>query len=242
MRKEKLKQFQDQFNEKLSIAEDEEKKGKENQKTNELSKENFKDNFIKKIKKILNIKIKEDNLAHLSTHLYNIYNNLYKEFDQKMNDFVIIHGDLLFNRYYKEYQNLDIENHSEILKLFDTTFLEQAKSTIKKELDKVIKNQVLPKIFTEIEANLLEWFKAIIDEYFNNIILSNESIRKELQSQVDKLVNASYDAIYKKIQKCREKNSKQSDFYEDENIEKKENNKDGEKNKDHNEFLDDISD
>ena len=84
----------------------------------------------------------------------------------------------------------------------------------------------------------MECFKAIINKNFNIIILSNQSILKELQNQVDKLVKDSYDDIYKRIQKCREKNSSQSDFYEDEFEQKKEEKKKEEKVKEHNEFND----
>ena len=240
IRTEKLKQFQDEFNNKLLKAEEEEKKEKEKKKIKELLKQEFCSNFITKLGKIINIKFKENNLGLLSNYLYNMYDNLNSQFEKKMNDFVVIYGDQLFNLYYKEYQNLDIENKSEILKLFDTSFLDMAKKKVRDELENEIKNIVLPNIFREIETNLLCNFKGIIDKNFNAIILSNNSILKELQSQVDKLVKASYDAIHKKIQTCREKNSKLSDFYEDEAEQKKEvkEKKEEEKNKDHNQFKD----
>ena len=244
IRTEKLKQFQDEFNNKLLKAEEEEKKEKEKKKTNEILKKEFCDNFILKLRKIINIDFKEDNLGLLSSYLFNMYDNLNSQFEKKMNDFVVIYGDQLFNLYYKEYQNLDIEYKSEILKLFDTSFLDKAKKKIRDELENEIKNIILPNIFKEIEANLLCNFKAVIDKNFNTIILKNHSIIKELQNQVDKLVKASYDDIHNKIQQCRKKNSKESDFYEDEGEpkekvkEKKDKNKDKGKDKDHNEFTD----
>lgn len=242
IRKEKLKEFMNEFNNNLLKAEEEEKKEREKKKIKEIIKKDFCDSFISKLSKIINVKFKEDNLGFLASYLYNMFDNLNKEFEKKMDDFVVIYGNQLFNKYYEEYKNLDITNKSDILKLFDTSFLDGAKKTIRDELENEIKNIIIPNNFKEIQNKLMECFKAIINKNFNIIILSNQSILKELQNQVDKLVKDSYDDIYKRIQKCREKNSSQSDFYEDEFEQKKEEKKKEEKVKEHNEFNDIFED
>ena len=209
IRKEKLKQFHADFEKKLKEI------NKTQEKKKEITKEKFTNFFIEKLKKLLKLKINENNLAPLSTYLYKFYNDLNKEFENKMKDFCTIFGDKLFNDYYDEYKNLDNLNGSEIVKLFDTSFLKFAKEKIKSELETEIKNECFPKIFKEFESSLINSLITKIDEVFNNIILENESIQKEFQNQVDKIVKISYDSIHKKIQECIKKNSNNSDFYEE---------------------------
>ena len=237
MRTEKLKQFQDEFDQNLLNAQEDEKKEMEKQKTKEFKGEDFHKKFITKLEKILNIKCKEDNLAGLLVYCNKINQKLYEEFEKKMNDFVIIYAENLFTQYHNEYQKLDRNNHSEIIKQFDLSFLNMAKETIRDNLKNEIKNQVLPKTLKVIEKNLIDGFKAIIDEIFGRIILQNDSITVELKTQVDKIVKSSYKAIYDKIDNCLKKNSS---FYEDElsNKEKKEEKKNTtETKKDGNEDL-----
>ena len=213
MRKEKLKQFQDEFNQNLSNAQKEEEKEMEKQKSKEFKGEEFYGKFKNKLAKILKVKFNENNLARLLGYCGKIVKDLDTEFEQKMNDFVIIYGDKLFTQYHIEYQNLDTNNNSEIIKLFNTSFLDISKSKIRDNLENEIKNKVLPKIIKEIEDNLIEGFKAIIDEIFDRIILENDKILKELKNQVDKIVKASYKDIYNKIDGCLKK---YSSFYVDE--------------------------
>ena len=71
------------------------------------------------------------------------------------------------------------------------------------------------------------------------IILENESILKELKTQVDKIVKSCYNDIHDKIDKCRKKYSASySDEYSSQP--KKENDKKEEGGKSHNLFLDGI--
>jgi len=213
MRKEKLKQFQNDFDQNLLNAQEEEEKEIQKQKLKEFKGEEFYGKFKNKLAKILKIKFNENNLARLLGYCNKIIKDLDNEFEQKMNDFVIIYGDNLFTQYHKEYQNLDVNNSSDIIKLFNTSFLDIAKAKIRDNLENEIKSKVLPKIIKDIENNLLEGFKAIIDEIFDRIILGNESILNELQTQVDKIVKASYKDIYNKIDSCLKR---YSTFYEDE--------------------------
>ena len=240
MRKEKLKQFQEEFNRNLNIAEDEEEKGKNKQKEKELDDKQFSELFIKKLSKILKIKFKENNLARLSSYLLKKYRDLMQEFDNKMNDFVVVYADQLFTRYHAEYKNLDLKNGSQILKLFDTSFYDMAKLLIRSKLENEIKNDVLPRILKEIKVNLLDNFTNMINDIFDSIILENESILEELKKQVDEIVKTSYRDIHKKIDNCLKKYSDSyKDDYDEEN-KKPEEKIETNENKDQNMFLNGI--
>ena len=240
MRKEKLKQFQEEFNRNLNIAEDEEEKGKDKQKEKELDDKQFSELFIKKLSKILKIKFKENNLARLSSYLLKKYRDLMQEFDNKMNDFVVVYADQLFTRYHAEYKNLDLKNGSQILKLFDTSFYDMAKLLIRSKLENEIKNDVLPRILKEIKVNLLDNFTNKINDIFDSIILENESILKELRKQVDEIVKTSFSAIDNKIDNCLKKYSDSyKDDYDEEN-KKPEEKIETNENKDQNMFLNGI--
>ena len=243
MRKEKLKQFQEEFNRNLTIAEQEEEKknAKEKKKKDEnIDKEKeFAELFINKLSKIINIKFKENNLPRLSGYLLQKFRDINQEFENKMNDFVIIYADQLFTRYHNEFKTLDLKNGSNILKNFDTTFYDLAKTTIRSKLENEIKNKVLPETLKKIKENLLKNFRIMIDTNFDRIILENESILMELKTQVDKIVKSSYQDIHDKIDKCLKKYSASySDEYSSQP--KKENDKKEEGGKSHNLFLDGI--
>ncbi len=86
-----------------------------------------------------------------------------------MNDFVIIYADQLFTRYHNEFKTLDLKNGSNILKNFDTTFYDLAKTTIRSKLENEIKNKVLPETLKKIKENLLKNFRIMIDTNFDRI-------------------------------------------------------------------------
>ena len=205
MRQEKLKEFQKKYNENLSSIEKEYEKEKAKKKI-EITKENYYILFKNKITKMLGINFKEDNLANLSSYIYKMYDELNKVFDEKMKDFCIIYGDKLFSEYFSEYERLDAENHSGILKSFNPSLLKSAQEKIRNELEKEIKNEILPKIYREIENQFINSFKVKIEEKFNEIIIGNKEVLNELKSQIDKIVSTSYKLIHEKIQKCRQKN------------------------------------
>ena len=209
MRKTKLKEFHKDFESKLIKIN--EKQGKINQKEN--NKEKLVKFFKEKFENLLGIsKIKEDNFARLSIFLCKIYNDFNEEFEKKMKDFSTIFGDKLFNDYFEEYKRLDNENGSEIVSTFQIGTLNSAKNKIQRELEEEIKKERFPLIFQELENSLIRALEIRIEEVFNDIILSNIDILKELKTQIDKIVNISYDEIYKKIQNCRKNHS---DFYEE---------------------------
>lgn len=225
VRKEKLKEFHKDFESKLKKIN--ESQGKINQKEN--NKEKLVKFFKEKFEKLLEIKkIKEDNFARLSAFLYKIYNDFNEEFEKKMKDFSTIFGDKLFNDYFEEYKRLDNENGSEIVSTFKITTLNSAKYKIQSELEEEIKKERFPLIFQELENSLVRALEIRIEEVFNDIILTDPDILKELKTQIDKFVNISYDKIHEKIQNCRKN---QNDFYEENPKSEKEEKKKEEKKK-----------
>lgn len=211
LRKEEFKKFHNDFYNKLKETE---KKSSNNSK--DISKEIITKNFTDKINKILNKNISKDDLNQLIIYLSNFYNNLTEEFDKKMDYFCSYYGQKLFNDYFNEYIKLDKEYGSEIIKTLKPELINILKDEIENELKNEIKNSLFPKIYIDFEKFLLDELYKKIDEKFNEIILKNSKIIKELQIQVDSIVKISYNSIYNKIKKCINNNSNNLDFYEEE--------------------------